>query len=62
MLIFPSNLYIYKALERAGARLVTVPSPDGITVPIERMLAAITRRAHQMGANRSSSQLRPKHG
>lgn len=47
---FPSNLYIYKVLERAGARLATVPSPDGITAPIERMLAAITRRAHQIGA------------
>jgi kynureninase len=38
---FPSNLYIYHALERFGARLVTVPSDDGITVPLERMLAAI---------------------
>jgi kynureninase len=72
---FPSNLYIYKALEREGARLVTVASPDGMTVPLERMLAsideetqlvsvshvifrssylqdlaAITRRAHQVGA------------
>jgi kynureninase len=72
---FPSNLYIYKALERAGARLVTVASPDGMTVPLERMLAsideetqlvsvshvifrtaylqdlaAIARRAHQVGA------------
>jgi kynureninase len=72
---FPSNLYIYKALEREGARLVTVASLDGVTVPLERMLAsideetqlvsvshvifrssylqdlaAITRRAHQVGA------------
>jgi len=38
---FPSNLYIYHALERQGARLVTVPSDDGIAVPLERMLAAI---------------------
>ncbi|MBI3694760.1 MAG: aminotransferase class V-fold PLP-dependent enzyme [Acidobacteria bacterium] len=38
---FPSNLYIYHGLERLGARLVTVPSDDGITVPLERMLAAI---------------------
>ncbi len=35
---FPSNLYLYQQL---GARLQTVPSPDGITVPTERMLAAI---------------------
>ena len=72
---FPSNLYIYRELERTGARLVTVPSADGITVPLERMLAAIdeetqlvsvshvifrssylqdvaaiARRAHEMGA------------
>src|SRR5262245_4047590 len=37
---FPSNLYIYNALKN-GARLVTVPSDDGITVPLERMLEAI---------------------
>ena len=35
---FPSNLYVYQQL---GARLVTVPSPDRITVPTEKMLAAI---------------------
>ena len=72
---FPSNLYQCHALERLGARVVTVPSDDGIGVPLERMLAAIdgetllvfvshvlfrssfvqdlaaiTRRAHEMGA------------
>ena len=71
---FPSNLYIYSAL-RNGARLVTVPSPDGVTVPLDELLkaideetrlvsvshviyrssfiqdlAAITRRAHEVGA------------
>jgi kynureninase len=70
---FPSNLYNYHGV--SGARLVTVPSPDGITIPLDRMLAAIdeetalvsvshvlfrssfqqdlaaiTERAHQMGA------------
>ncbi len=69
---FPSNLYIY---QQQRARLVTVPCPDGITVPLDKMLAAIdqetalvsvshvcfrssyvqdlaaiTRRAHEMGA------------
>ncbi len=69
---FPSNLYIYQQL---GARLITVPSDDHISVPTERMLAAIdedtalvsvshvlfrssyiqdlaaiTKRAHQVGA------------
>lgn len=38
---FPSNLYIARALERQGARLATIPSADGITVPIERLLQAI---------------------
>jgi kynureninase len=72
---FPSNLYQCHALERLGASVVTVPSDDGIGVPLERMveaidgetllvfvshvlfrssfvqdLAAITRRAHEMGA------------
>ena len=38
---FPSNLYIYHSLEQDGARFVTVPSDDGITVPLDRMLEAI---------------------
>jgi kynureninase len=38
---FPSNLYIYHALEREGAQFVTVPSDDGLTVPLEKMLEAI---------------------
>jgi kynureninase len=38
---FPSNNYIYHSLERAGARLVTVPSLDGFTLPVEHILAAI---------------------
>jgi kynureninase len=38
---FPSNLYIYRELARTGARVVTVPSSDGITVPLEKLLAAI---------------------
>jgi kynureninase len=38
---FPSNLYIYHQLERLGARVVTVPSEDGITIPLDKLLAAI---------------------
>jgi kynureninase len=37
---FPSNLYIYHAVKN-GSRLVTVPSDDGVTVPLDRMLEAI---------------------
>ncbi len=38
---FTTNLYLYHALEREGARLVTVDSEDGITIPLDRMLKAI---------------------
>lgn len=38
---FPSNLYQCHALEKLGARVVTVPSDDAIGVPLDRMLAAI---------------------
>jgi kynureninase len=72
---FPSNNYIYHSLERMGARVVTASSPDGLTLPVERILdlideetalvsvshvafrssyvqdlAAITERAHKVGA------------
>jgi kynureninase len=38
---FPSNDYVYYGLERQGARVCPVASPDGITLPLERMLDAI---------------------
>ena len=38
---FPSNNYIHHGLERNGARVVTVPSEDGFTLPVERILEAI---------------------
>jgi kynureninase len=38
---FPTNLYLYRELERLGARIEIVPSDDGMTVPLERMLRAI---------------------
>ena len=38
---FTTNLYIYHALEKLGARVVTVPSRDGVTIPIDDLLAAI---------------------
>jgi len=72
---FPSNDYIYHGLKRQGARIVPVPSDDGMTIPLERILhaiddetqlvsishvafrssylqdlAAITQRAHEVGA------------
>jgi kynureninase len=72
---FPSVGYVWEAQRALGARVRTVPSPDGITVPLDRFLeaidettrlvplshaifrsgyvqdvAAITRRAHEVGA------------
>ena len=38
---FPSNDYIYHGLERQGARIVSVPSPDRMTLPVELLLDAI---------------------
>ncbi|HWZ59599.1 MAG TPA: aminotransferase class V-fold PLP-dependent enzyme [Gemmatimonadaceae bacterium] len=38
---FPSNLYLFHAQERLGARIVTVPSDDGMTIDTDRLLAAI---------------------
>ncbi len=42
---FPSNDYVYGGLARQGAEIVSVaPAEDGLTVPLERLLAAIDER------------------
>jgi kynureninase len=41
---FPSNLYLFHALQREGAHVATVASDDGMTMPLDRMLAAIDER------------------
>ena len=42
---FPSVRYAYDALApRLGARVTVVPTDDGISIPLERILAAITER------------------
>ena len=41
---FPSNDYNYHGLERQGAEVVKVASPDGMTLPVERVLDAIDDR------------------
>ena len=38
---FPSMEYIWDAQRQMGARVEVVPSPDGISVPLEKILAAI---------------------
>jgi kynureninase len=40
---FPSNLYAFEQLKLSGARVELVPSDDGITIPLDKMLAAIDR-------------------
>jgi kynureninase len=41
---FPSNDYIYHELSRRGARVVSVPSRDGMTVSLDDLLSAIDER------------------
>jgi kynureninase len=38
---FPSNDYVYYGLSRQGARVVSAPSPDGFTLPVDLVLDAI---------------------
>ena len=41
---FPSVMYVWEAQRRRGARIVTVPSRDGVTIAAEDLLAAIDER------------------
>src|ERR1043165_2180679 len=35
---FPSNDYVYHGLARLGARVISPPSPDGLTLPVDVLL------------------------
>src|SRR5688572_18308017 len=41
---FPSMEYIWEAQKQVGAEVQVIPSPDGISVPVERILEAIDER------------------
>ncbi len=41
---FPTNHYLFHQLEPLGAEIVTVPSPDGVSIPLDALLAAIDER------------------
>ena len=41
---FPTNMYVWEGYRRSGAEIVSVPSRDGISVPLEDLLAAIDER------------------
>jgi kynureninase len=52
---FPSVRYVYERLAtRLGARLVIVPSDDGITIDTERLLAAIDERTRLVAVSHVS--------
>jgi kynureninase len=41
---FPTNMYVWEGWRRFGAEIVSVPSRDGVSVPLEDLLAAIDER------------------
>ncbi len=41
---FPTNHYLFHALEPLGAEVVTVPSRDGLTIALDDLLASIDER------------------
>jgi kynureninase len=41
---FPSLTYVWREWQRFGAKICVVESPDGRTIPTERIVAAITER------------------
>jgi kynureninase len=51
---FPSNDYIYYGLERQGARVCPVASPDGMTLPLELMLEAIDEQTQLVSVSHAA--------
>ena len=49
---FPTNHYVWRAQERRGAKIDVVPSPDGIRIETEDMLAAIDEQTLVVNLNR----------
>ena len=49
---FPTNHYVWRASEKAGAKLDVVRSPDGITVPAEEVIARIDEQTAVVNLNR----------
>lgn len=43
-LMFPNVIYVWERFARLGLELALVPSDDGMTIPLERMLEAIDER------------------
>lgn len=51
---FPTMEYIWRELERAGARLEIVPSPDGTTISLARLLDAIDEKTALVAVSHAS--------
>lgn len=49
---FPTNHYVWRAAERAGAKVEVVRSPDGIGVPTEEVVARIDDQTAVVNLNR----------
>ena len=49
---FPTNHYVWRAQERRGAKLDVVPSPDGIRIDTEDVIAAIDEQTLVVNLNR----------
>jgi selenocysteine lyase/cysteine desulfurase len=49
---FPTNHYVWRASEKAGAKLDVVRSPDGISVPAEDVIARIDEQTAVVNLNR----------
>ncbi|MFN2588830.1 MAG: aminotransferase class V-fold PLP-dependent enzyme [Actinomycetota bacterium] len=49
---FPTNHYVWRASEKAGAKLDVVRSPDGVTVPAEDVIARIDEQTAAVNLNR----------
>ena len=49
---FPTNHYVWRAQERRGAKLDVVPSPDGIRIETEDVIAAIDDQTLVVNLNR----------
>ncbi len=49
---FPTEAHVWRAQERRGAEVVVLPSPDGLTIPLESYAAAIDERTALVCVNR----------
>ncbi|MDQ4125729.1 MAG: aminotransferase class V-fold PLP-dependent enzyme, partial [Actinomycetota bacterium] len=49
---FPTNHYVWRAAERAGAKVEVVRSPDGVTIPAEEVVARIDEQTAIVNLNR----------